>query len=103
TRAEPVEVAGGKSATSAAVRARTESPESSCPAEGHRRVAIGIDLAAVETRPLVLVRQQVVGFGHFGEASRRLGVVLIAVGMQFLGESPIGGLDVLLARAALHA
>ncbi len=54
-------------------------------------------------RALVVVGQQVIGLGHVGKALRRLGIVGVAVGVQLLGELAVGGLDVLLARAARHA
>src|SRR5690606_26749240 len=69
-------------------------------AEWHGRIAVGVDLAAVEARALVLVRQQVVGLGHLREALGGLRVVLVAVGMELLGQLAVGGLDVLLGRTA---
>ena len=54
-------------------------------------------------RALVLVGQQVIGLRDLGEALGRLGIVLVAVGVQLLGELAIGLLDVGLARAARHA
>jgi hypothetical protein len=71
--------------------------------EGHRGVAVGVDLAAVETGALVLVAQQVIGLGDVGETLRRLRIVLVAIGVQFLGKLAVGGLDVLLARVAGNA
>src|SRR6185295_10704268 len=40
---------------------------------------------------------------HVREALGGLGVVLVAVGMQLLGEFAVGGLDVLLGRRAGYA
>src|SRR5690606_13732473 len=73
-------------------------------AESERRggVAIGIDLAAVEARALVLVAQQIIGAGDLAEALGGFGVVLVAIGMEFLRELAIGFLDLGLARAARH-
>jgi hypothetical protein len=66
-------------------------------------IAVDVDLAAIELGALVLVGQQVIGARHFAEALGRLGIVLVGVGVQLLGELAIGGLDVLLARAARNA
>jgi len=77
-------------------------PTESTPAKGAGRIAIGVDLAPVEPGPLVLVGQEVIGPGHLAEALGCLGVVLVPVGVKLLGELAIGGLDVLLARAASH-
>ena len=66
-------------------------------------VAVHVDLAPVETGALVGIRQQIIGVGDFRKALARLGVILVAVGVQFLGQLAIGGLDVLLGCAAGHA
>jgi hypothetical protein len=66
-------------------------------------IAIGIDLATVEPRALVLVGQEIIGLRHLVEALGSLGVVLVVIGVQFLGQPAIGGLDVLLACAARKA
>jgi hypothetical protein len=71
--------------------------------ERARRVALGVNLAAVETGALVLVAQQVIGLGDVGETLRRLRIVLVAIGVQFLGKLAVGGLDVLLTRIAGNA
>jgi hypothetical protein len=65
-----------------------------------RRVALGVDLAAVELGALVLVAEQVVGARRRREFLGRLRIVLVAIGMQLLGELAIGLLDLGLARAA---
>src|SRR3546814_3995342 len=52
---------------------------------------------------LVLVRQQGIGAGDGGKFLRCLRIVLVPVGMQFLGELPIGRFDLCLARAARDA
>src|SRR5271156_2682379 len=49
------------------------------------RLAFGIDLAAVERLALVLVFEQFVRSIELGKARRRLGIVLVGVGMQLLG------------------
>ena len=66
-------------------------------------VAVDIDLAPVEPGALVLVGQEVIGAGHFRKALRGLGIVGIAVRVELLRQLAIGGLDVLLARAARYA
>ena len=101
--AEALEVAAPKAARAGRAARGRNPPPAEAAAERHRRVAVGVDLAAVEPRALVLVGEQVVGLGHVREALGGLGVVLVAVGMQLLGELAVGGLDVLLARAALNA
>ena len=50
------------------------------------RLALGVDLAAVECLALVVVADDLVGGVQLGEARGRLGVVLVGVGMQLLGE-----------------
>src|SRR6185503_6686329 len=72
------------------------------PAERHLRVALFVDLAAVVSRALVLVRQQVIGRRHLGEPLGRVGLVLVAVGVKLLGEAAIGLLDLRLASAAFQ-
>jgi hypothetical protein len=54
-------------------------------------------------RALVLVRQQIIGRRDVGEALRGVGLVLVAVGVELLGEAPVRLLDLRLARAALQA
>src|SRR5664279_4244081 len=62
------------------------------------RLALGVDLAVVERLALLVVAGDLVGGIEFGEARGRLGVVLVGVGMQLLGEPPVGALDLGLAR-----
>ena len=71
--------------------------------EGIGRIAIGIDFAAVELRPLVLVGQQVIGIGDLAEAFGRLRIVLVAVWVQLLRQRAISALDVFLGRIAADA
>ena len=80
-------------------RVAAETAASAAEAKGHRGIAVGVDLAAVELRALRLVGQQVIGLGDVGEFLRRVRLVLVAVGMQFLGELAICGLDFRFARA----
>jgi hypothetical protein len=81
-----------------AAGAQVGSATAEASAEGHRRVAIAVGRRGRSA--LVLVRQQVVGLGHVREALGGLGVVGVAVGVQRLGRLAVGGLDVLLVRAA---
>ena len=50
------------------------------------RLALGVDLAAVEGLALLVVADDLVGGIELGEARGRLGIVLVGVGMQLLGE-----------------
>jgi hypothetical protein len=70
---------------------------------GRGRIAVTVDLTAIEAGTLVLVGQQVIGRGDLRKPFRCLGIVLVAVRMQLLGELAIRLLDVRLARGALHA
>src|SRR2546430_1199876 len=63
---------------------------------------LGIDVAAVERFALVLLAEDFISGGDLGELHRRLGVVLVGVGMQPLGEPPVGFLDFVLARRPRH-
>jgi len=65
-------------------------------------LALTIDLAAVERLALLVVADDFVSRVQFGKTRRRLGVVLVGVGMQLLGELAEGGLDLRLARALGH-
>ena len=62
------------------------------------RLALGVDLAVVERLALLVVAGDLVGGVKLGEARGRLGIVLVGVGMQLLGEPPVGALDLGLAR-----
>ncbi len=57
--------------------------------------AAGIDLAAVEPRPLLGVGQQIIGGGHLLELLLDPLVAGIEIGMQPLGEPAVAALDVL--------
>src|SRR5690606_41223078 len=66
-RAEPFEVAGREAAAPPAARALAKAAETATrAAEGHRRIPVGADFAAVEARPFVFVREQVVGIRDIG-------------------------------------
>src|SRR6476619_2301217 len=62
------------------------------------RLAFGIDLAAIKRLALVAVANDLVSGVELGEPARCLGIVLVGVGVQFLGKAPIGTLDVSFAR-----
>ncbi len=57
------------------------------------RLALGVDLTAIERLALRIVAQDFIGGIELAEALRRLRIVLVGVRMQFLGEPPIGALD----------
>src|SRR5262249_27972283 len=67
------------------------------------RLALGIDLAAVEGLALLGLADDLVGGVDLGEAGRRLGIVLVGVRMVLLGELTERALDVRRARALGHA
>ena len=66
------------------------------------RLALGIDLAAVELLALVLVADDLVGRVDLRKAGRGLRVVLVVIRVMFLGELAIGALDRRSAGAPLH-
>src|SRR5690606_5923191 len=66
------------------------------------RLALGVDLAAVELGALVLVADDLIGGVDFGEAFLRLRISLVLVRMVLLGELAEGLLDLGRARIALH-
>ncbi len=65
--------------------------------------AAGVDLAAVEACPLVLVRQDVVGAGEFLETRLGFLVAGVQVGMVALGELAVGAANLVFARVLLDA
>ena len=67
------------------------------------RLAFGVDFAAVERLALVVVAQNLVGGVDLGKAPRRLGIVLVGVGMQFFGQAPESALDVGCIGLAINA
>ncbi len=50
------------------------------------RLALGIDLAAIESLALIFLAQDLVGRIDLGKALSGLGITLVGVGVQFLGE-----------------
>ena len=66
------------------------------------RLALGVDLAAVERLALVVVADDLVGAVELGELVGRLRVLLVGVRVQLLGELAIGLLDVFRARRLGH-
>ena len=66
------------------------------------RLALGVDLAAVEGLALVLVADDFVGGVQLGEPASAAFVVLVGVGMQLLGELAEGALDRRRARTLRH-
>src|SRR5262249_23524052 len=66
------------------------------------RLALGVDLAAVERLALVRLAQDLVGGVELGEAIGGLGVVLVGVRMQLLGLLPERTLDLRRTRGLRH-
>src|ERR1700730_4252418 len=66
------------------------------------RLALGIDLAAIELLALVLVADDLVGRVQLGKARRRFRIVLVGIGVMLLGELAIGALDRRSAGAPRH-
>ena len=97
----PAIIFGAKTALSAAVEPAR--PGGLAIAKAHAGIALGVDFAAVEAGALVLVGQQIVRAGDDRKAFGRLGIILVAIGVQFFGELAIGRLDVFLARVARYA
>src|ERR1700730_9371197 len=85
---ELLEVDIGAGVTGAAALPAAEALEAAKP-----RLALGVDLAAVEGLALVVLAEDLVGRIQLGKPLRRLGVVLVGVGMQLLGVLPKGALD----------
>src|ERR1700722_7142241 len=67
------------------------------------RLALGIDLAAVECFALVILAEDFIRRIDFGKARRRIGIVLVGVGMQFFRKAPEGTFDVGCTRLAIDA
>src|SRR6478735_11528160 len=61
------------------------------------RFALAIDLAAIEGLALVAVADNLVSGIELGEARGCLRIMLVGIGMQFFGETPISTLDIGLA------
>jgi hypothetical protein len=57
------------------------------------RLALGIDLAAIELLALVLVADDLVGRVQLGKARRGFRIVLVGIGVMLLGKLAIGAFD----------
>src|ERR1700730_2089206 len=57
------------------------------------RLALGVDLATVERFALIFLAENLIGRVDLGKALGRLGVVLVGVGVQLLGELAKRALD----------
>jgi hypothetical protein len=57
------------------------------------RLAFGVDLAAVELRPLALVADHFISGVDFGKPLLGPHIALVAIGMAFLGQLAVGALD----------
>src|SRR5262249_37300859 len=66
------------------------------------RLALGVDLAAVKGLALLGIADDLVGGVELGETAGGLGVVLVGVRVQLLGELPERALDVRGACALGH-
>src|SRR3546814_14709981 len=69
-------------AETARLPARVAADTAAAIAEGHGRIAVGVDLAAVELHAVFLVGEKVIGLGDVGDFLRRLRILLVPVGMQ---------------------
>jgi hypothetical protein len=92
--AEAFEIAGARTLTETAA-ARPRAAEI-MPLKA--RLALGIDLAAVESLALVGIARDLISRIEFGKARSGLGVMLVGVRMQLLGQAPVGAFDFGLAR-----
>src|SRR5262244_1495251 len=88
-----------RTAASAATKlaSRTEALEAAEP-----RLAVGIDLAAIISPALIFLAQDLVGRIELGKALSRLGIVLVGVGVQLLGELTKCAFDRCRVRILLH-
>ena len=57
------------------------------------RLALGVDLAAVEGLALLVVADDFVGGVELGELRGRLVVLFVGVGMQLFGKLAVGAFD----------
>jgi hypothetical protein len=108
--AEAATAAGASARTLETTGPEAEGLEHAFPAAGARpaaaeafetleaRLAVGVDLATVERLALVGVADDLVGGVELGKARGRLGVVLVGVGVMFLGEFAERALDLSRAR-----
>src|SRR5262249_25538223 len=67
------------------------------------RLALGVDLTAVERLALVVFAEDLVGRIQLSETLRSLRIVLVGVGVQLLGELAVRALDVIRTRRLLHS
>src|SRR5580698_3667033 len=91
--AEVAEVAG----TAPRLAAKAETFEL-----GRARLALGVDLAAIEGFALFVVAKDLIGRADFRETLFRLRLLAL-IGVVFLGELPKGGFDLRLARGLGYA
>ncbi len=99
TEVEAFEI-GIRPETSAGTRAR---PWAAAGKTLKARLALGVDLAAIERFALVFVGEEFVGGVQLGKARRRFRIVFVGVGMQFFRKLTIGAFDVARARLPIDA
>src|SRR5579871_1467289 len=66
------------------------------------RLALCVDFAAIVSAALVFLAQDLVGRIELGEALSSLGIILVGVGVQLLGELTICALDRCRIRILFH-
>src|SRR5206468_48287 len=66
------------------------------------RLALGVDLAAIEGFALLRVANDLVSSVQLGEAASSLGIVLVGVRMMLFGQLAEGAFDLGCARTARH-
>ena len=62
------------------------------------RLALGVDLTAIELGAFLLVAENLIGRIHLGELCLCFGIVFVLIGMMFLGEAAERLLDLAGAR-----
>src|SRR3546814_13188688 len=87
----------------AALAAETAPSSARTIAEGRTRIALLVDFAPVILGALVGVAQQIIGVRDLGKPRRGLGIILVPVRMEFLGQLAISFLDICFAGPALQA
>src|SRR3546814_3061075 len=78
----------------AALAAETAPSSARTIAEGRTRIALLVDFAPVILGALVGVAQQIIGVRDLGKPRRGLGIILVPVRMEFLGQLAISFLDI---------
>src|SRR3546814_15677349 len=73
----------------AALAAETAPSSARTIAEGRTRIALLVDFAPVILGALVGVAQQIIGVRDLGKPRRGLGIILVPVRMEFLGQLAI--------------